>query len=450
MTGPLWVAFAPISSTIWQAYFLSGVSETAIDLLVIGPLIVEIFASMPLGALVDRVGWKAVTGAGAVIGGVVGVIRAFSPNMTWLLISQFILGVSFACMFVSVAKLSAEWFPRKEGAFAQGIGLMCGNAGNMAGLVLTPILISYFGSLTPLPSLQSTLLWYGIAAAVAAVLFFALAREAPPKPPEVVEEIERVPLRQALSRIGRTGDYWLLTAGFFVGFGIYISLTDYIERMAWTNIPLLEEWLQLYVALYYPNYFFVFVNSEQSIGGFASGLIILAGLVGTVVITRISDRVGRRKPFLILAVFVCTPMLYLMGTTSGIILFIAVAVFGFFLLALEPLVFQTMVELKAIGPAIAGLGLGLMLTVGHVGSSVIPLVFGDFQTSSGSYLIANNFYNFVTFPNYFATILANPLYYYFTLAPPLIQLPGTFYFATLFLVILAAATVVAIAFLRSK
>ncbi|MHA1209349.1 MAG: MFS transporter [Candidatus Freyarchaeota archaeon] len=154
VTGPLWIAFAPISSTVRQAFFLSGVSDLDITLLVVGPLMVEIFVSMPLGALVDRKGWKFVTGLGALIAAVVGVLRAFSPDISWLLCSQFILGVSFACMFVSVAKLAVNWFPRREGAFAQGIGLISSSAGNMAGLILTPLLIGFFGEFAPLSSLR--------------------------------------------------------------------------------------------------------------------------------------------------------------------------------------------------------------------------------------------------------------------------------------------------------
>ncbi|MHA1645805.1 MAG: hypothetical protein ACTSV0_12320 [Candidatus Freyarchaeota archaeon] len=230
---------------------------------------------------------------------------------------------------------------------------------------------------------------------------------------------------------------------------MYISLMDYIERMAWSNVPLLQKWAEPYVAMYHPEYFFVFVRMEQSTGGLASGLIILAGLVGTVVITRISDRIGRRKLFLILSVFICTPMVYLMCTQVGLIL-LAAAVFGFFLLALEPLVFQTMVELKDIGPMLACLALGIMLTIGHIGGSVVPLIVGSLQTISGSYVLAELFYSFVILLNYWMSAAANPLYYYLVAAPPLIQLPGTFSSVTPFLVVITAATIGVLALLRES
>ncbi|MEM2959671.1 MAG: hypothetical protein QW261_15325, partial [Candidatus Jordarchaeaceae archaeon] len=51
---PVWLAFAPISSTIRQAFFLTGVSESAITLLVIISLIAEIIVSIPIGVLVDK------------------------------------------------------------------------------------------------------------------------------------------------------------------------------------------------------------------------------------------------------------------------------------------------------------------------------------------------------------------------------------------------------------
>ncbi|MHA1210165.1 MAG: hypothetical protein ACTSSA_09085 [Candidatus Freyarchaeota archaeon] len=54
---PVWLAFAPISSTVRQAFFLTGVSETAITLLVISSLATEIIVSIPIGIIVDKKGW---------------------------------------------------------------------------------------------------------------------------------------------------------------------------------------------------------------------------------------------------------------------------------------------------------------------------------------------------------------------------------------------------------
>ncbi|MFB0561046.1 MAG: nitrate/nitrite transporter [Candidatus Lokiarchaeia archaeon] len=446
--GPLWLGWAPISSTVRQAFFLTGVSEMAITLLVIGPMAVEIIASFPVGILVDRKGWKYATGLGGIIMTAVAILRLLSPDITWLLIFQLFLGVAFALMYVSLAKLAVTWFPRREGAFAQGLGLIASNGGNMVGLVLTPLLIAFFGAFNPSASLQNTMILYAIATTVITIIFFLIARAEPPTPPEPVEEIKQVPLRQALSRIGGSRDFWLLGIAFAVGFGAYLSIADYIERMAWSNVAVFQKFTELYVALYYPEWFFVFVDMEQSFGGLASGLVLLAGIIGTIVITRVSDRLGRRKLFLFLAVLICTPALFIMGTTSGEVLLIAGAIFGFFLISVQPLVFESVVEIKAIGPMITGLALGIILTLGHIGSVIWPLVFGMFQTGSGSYLFADLFYYWSILPNYWANVLANPLYFYFFTAPPLIQLPGTFFGATLFLVISAALAIILVALLK--
>ncbi|MGQ9721375.1 MAG: MFS transporter [Candidatus Jordarchaeum sp.] len=446
--GPLWIGFAPISSTLRQAFFLTGVSDMAITLLVIGPMAVEIVASFPVGILVDRKGWKFATGLGAVIMTAVAIIRLISPDITWLLIFQLFLGIAFALMYVSLAKLAVTWFPRREGAFAQGLGLIASNGGNMAGLVLTPLLIAFFGAYNPSASLQNTMILYAIATTIITIIFFLIARAAPPVPPEPLEETKQVPLKEGLSRIAGARDFWLLGIAFAIGFGAYLSIADYIERMAWSNVGLLQKFTELYVALHHPEWFFVFVDMEQSFGGLASGLVLLSGIIGTIVITRISDKLGRRKLFLFLAVLICTPALFLMGMTSGETLLIAGALFGFFLISVQPLVFESVIEIKAIGPMITGLALGIILTLGHIGSVIWPLIFGILQTGSGSYLFAELFYYWTILPNYWGNVLAFPLYFYFFTAPPLIQLPGTFFGPTLFLVLSAALAVILVALLK--
>lgn len=446
--GPLWICFGAISSTVRQAYFLSGVSDMTITLLVIGPLATEIFASFPMGILVDRKGWKFATGLGAIIMSAVAVLRTFSPDVTWLLIFQFFLGVAFALMYVSLAKLAVTWFPRREGAFAQGLGLIASNGGNMTGLILTPLLIAFFGAYNAQSSLQNTMFLYAVVTVIITIVFFLIARDKPPTPPEPAEETKQVPLKEGLSRIVRSRDFWLLGIAFAVGFGVYLSVVDYIERAAWSNVPLFQKFTELYVAIYNPQLFFVFVNMEQSFGGLASGLVLLFGIMGTIVITRLSDKIGRRKIFLFIAVLICTPMLYIMGTVHGEILLVAAALFGFFLISVQPLVFESIVEIKSIGPMITGLALGIILTLGHTGSVIWPLIYGMLQASSSSYLLAEWFYYLSILPSYWANVLAFPLYFYFFTAPPLIQLPGTFFGPTLFLVLSAALAVVLLVSLK--
>ena len=377
-----------------------------------------------------------------------GIVRVFSPDINWLLFFQFLQGLAMAFVFVSLTKAAVNWFPSGERGLAQGLGMLANNLGMVVALIATPMLISIFGEYAPRTSLQNTLLVYGVAAAIITVIFFLIAREAPELPPEPWEETEPIPLREGLSRIAGSKDYWLLAIAFFIGFGVYMFLTDFIERIAWSNLPLIQKLTELYIAMYAPQYSFLFIRIEQTTGGLASGIITLTGSVGMVLIPWLSDRVQRRKPFLLVLPIICIPMVYLLGTQVGDVLLISAAIFGFFLLALAPVLFETMVELKAVGPMLAGLGLGILLTMGHMGSAILPLIGGVFQESSVSYMIAELFYNHVILPNYWANVIANPVYYYLVVPPPLIQLPGTFFGATVFFTILMAIVPVLAAFIR--
>ena len=54
-------------------------------------------------------------------------------------------------------------------------------------------------------------------------------------------------------------------------------------------LPLLQAW-RSYVALYAPQYFFLFIRIEQSMGGLASGLAMLVCIVGVALIPKFSDK----------------------------------------------------------------------------------------------------------------------------------------------------------------
>ncbi|MEM2134367.1 MAG: hypothetical protein QW261_08830 [Candidatus Jordarchaeaceae archaeon] len=76
--------------------------------------------------------------------------------------------------------------------------------------------------------------------------------------------------------------------------------------------------------------------------------ITLGVTLGCIIISRISDRIGRRKPFLIIAAFTVIPTLFALGTMSGNILLVAAFLNGFLLAAL-PIALEVNVKPKTIG-----------------------------------------------------------------------------------------------------
>ncbi|MBS7270341.1 MAG: MFS transporter [Candidatus Freyarchaeota archaeon] len=435
--GLLWVAFAPISSTVRQEFF-PVFNETLITLLTAGiPLVFVIFA-IPAGAIVDRKGWKFATSISAVLFVVVGFGRVFAPSLEILLMFQLMLGAAGAFVFSSVSKLVTNWFPLREGGFAQGLATLAQFVGIMLALILTPLLVASFG-------FRPSLLFYAAVAVVAAIIFFWKSKEKPPKPPEERAEIAAISMRERMSRIFRVRDFWILAFAFVISFGGYVGLTTFIERMIASNEQFFYKFFEFFVASNYPQLFQFLVTPEQeAFGGLIAGMITLGGILGCIIIPRISDRIGRRKPFLIIAAFTVIPTLFVLGTMSGNILLVAAFFNGFFLLAALPIALEVNVELKTIGPALAGLSVGLLLFFGQVGGIAVPLIMEILMKNTTSYLLSMVFYYTTTLAY---TSIIGPLILLLTPPPP-IPISGTFFGPIMFVILFTAIVLVTLFFLH--
>ncbi len=119
------------------------------------------------GKLYDRIGNKLGFTFSVVLWSIAACLHAFANGLTSLSIFRSILGFGEAGNFPGAAKVSAEWFPQKERALAQGIF----NSGVALGSIIAPPLIIWlnltFGwkatfILTGLLGFIWLILWYGV------------------------------------------------------------------------------------------------------------------------------------------------------------------------------------------------------------------------------------------------------------------------------------------------
>jgi len=244
--------------------------------------------------------------------------------------------------------VAARWFPAQERATASGLGSLAMYVGIMLGMVLTPVLTIRFG-------IAGMLLIYGIASVIAAVVFFAAARERPPTPPCPPDQDERSLVLDGLKQILRTRDFVLLMLIFFVGLGVFNSVTTWIEDIVRPRGFSLTQ------------------------AGLIGGLMILGGIVGALILPTLSDRSRRRVPFMVLALGGAT--LGLVGitfATSYWLLLISAFALGFFLLAAGPIGFQYGAEVTH--PAPEGTSNGLLLVMGQIAGIVFILAMDIFKS----------------------------------------------------------------------
>jgi ACS family hexuronate transporter-like MFS transporter len=90
-----------------------------------------------MGWLVDKVGTKRGFAVAATIWGLAAAGHALATDATGFKLARFALGIGEAGMFPAAVKVIAEWFPRRERAFALGLF----NSGTNVGAIVTPLML---------------------------------------------------------------------------------------------------------------------------------------------------------------------------------------------------------------------------------------------------------------------------------------------------------------------
>lgn len=91
------------------------------------------------GWLVDRIGTKRGFSLGILVWSVAGVLTASVNTIAGLSWMRALLGLGESANFPSAIKTIAEWFPRRERSFANGLF----NAGTNVGIILTALAVPY-------------------------------------------------------------------------------------------------------------------------------------------------------------------------------------------------------------------------------------------------------------------------------------------------------------------
>ena len=340
-----WITFAPITGVAAKNY---GVSDLSIGLLSMSFMIVYIIVSIPASWVIDTYGFRIAVSIGALLTGVFGLTRGLvGDNYTLVLISQIGIAVGQPFILNALTKVAARWFPILERATASGLGSLAMYLGIVIGMMVTPWLVLNY-------SINTMLLFYGIAALVAAGFFLIFSREHPPTPASPPGQEERSLVFDGLKQMMRMRDFLLLLAIFFIGLGVFNSVTTWIEDIL------------------RPRGFSILQ------AGVIGGLMVVGGILGALVLPLLSDRYRKRVPFIILSLAAAT--LGLVGIAfldNYTLLMLSAFVMGFFLLSAGPIGFQYGAEITY--PAPEGTSNGMLLMMGQISGIIFILGMDSFK-----------------------------------------------------------------------
>jgi cyanate permease len=340
MNQLLWITFAPITSEAVQYY---EVSELWIGILSMSFMVIFILFSIPASWIIDTYGIRIGVGIGALLTGIFGLMRGFaSTNFELLLISQIGIAIGQPFLLNAITKLSARWFPASERATASGLGTLAMYIGILGGMIFTPFLTQGSG-------IDGMLYFYGVLSAVAAIIFILFSKERPPTSNCLPGQEERALVLDGFKIIFRSNNFrWLLLI-FFIGLGVFNSVTTWIE------------------GILNPR------NFSITQAGIVGGAMIAAGIAGAIIIPLLSDRKRKRVPFIRLALLGATiGLIGISYSTNYTVVLFSGAILGFFLLSSGPIGFQYGAEITY--PASEGSSNGLLLMMGQI--SGIAFIFG--------------------------------------------------------------------------
>ena len=227
--------------------------------------------------------------------------------------------------------------------------------GIAVGMVLTPILADAM-------SIATVQLVYGLFAAVTAVAFLALARERPATPPCPAGMDERALMLDGLKHALTVKPFLVMLGVAFIVMSAFNGVTTWVEQIIKPR---------------------GFGSTEAGIMG---GLMLIAGVIGAVVLSALSDRQGKRVRFMVIALAATVPgMLGIAFAIVDLLLYVFAAVLGFFLVAVLPLGMQYSAEIT--NPTPEGTSNGLIQLCGQV-SVVFVYVMAALRTSNGSFTVS--------------------------------------------------------------
>lgn len=329
--------YPPLFDSIRSEFGVSHRMVSTLMTLFLAPMV--IFA-IPGGLVVDRVGVRRVVPMSLVTLTVGLLISAVAPSFSILLLGRALSGVGSAFLVVAVLKIIALNFPRERlglalGVFAAGLPAATGVAFNLFSL------LGWRGATVA-----------GAAVAVSGLIAFRL----------LARDLRVAPGVQG-SRLGftlafRNKEVWRVALVAFFGYMAIVSFTTWMPTTL-VGYAGIAVWLATLLA----------------------SILLLIDLPLGPVWGRVSDRVRRRKPFVV-AAFV----IYLAG--SIVVPFVATLPLALAALALLGVITlmgtgcaaffpaASAIPAQSVRPELAGAAFGLFLTAQFLGMGLGPMVVG--------------------------------------------------------------------------
>jgi len=331
-----------------------GFSHSAMGTIMGAWQFVYIFAAIPCGILLDRLGSRWGLAVGALIIGLSGIFRGFAQEYIHLLAAVALFGIGGPLISAGAPKVVSEYFEGASRGLAMGIYITGPGIGAMAALLLTQPLV--------LPMLEGNWrlllqIWGGVSLG-SGVFWLTVAARTPSQP-------RVMPTRKTT----------------------LADLSDIVR------IPAVRLILLMSVAVFAINHGMGnwLVEILQSFGASASRASVLAtipvgiGILSALALPRMA--VGTRRFSVLTLLFSCSVVasLALLAQPVGIWLYLALVVEGVAAGSMMTVLVLTLVEVPGVGDKRAGTAGGLFFSAAEIGGVGGPVLLGVLFHADGHF-----------------------------------------------------------------
>jgi len=313
---------------------------------------------LPWGVLADRIGFAKTMKVAMLFIGLPGLYRGFASSYETLLLSQLLLGVGFAAILPCLPKLVYAWFRGKLG-FSTGVYAMGFPLGEMTALGLTPYLLTLNGAW------RIAFQLFGVLGLTISALWRILGKEPSASGHEAFESGERpkVSLRESLIAVSKVKITWILVGLCISSMGIYDTLVTWLP------------------------YTLEIRGMQPENAGLTTSMLPLGFLLAGPIIGALSDRLGSRKPFILIFGLIGGPIILSIALVSGTSLWIMAFLTGFSVAGVLTLVLTIPAEHPRTSEHI-GSSMGLISSLGNLGPILMPVAVGHIIDISNSTIYA--------------------------------------------------------------
>lgn len=317
-----------------------AVNEPTAGLLMSMVLIPGIVLALPVGIIVARYGFRKLGFLSVLTIAAGSLIMAFSSSFPVALAARLIIGFGGGLLSVGIPSIVPQWFEHREMGKAMGIFAVGMPIATTAAFFVAPVLAESFGWQSPFYTAV-------ILSIVSAVFFWATVREGPLK-----SQATKVKFSEAFQafrnrEIWKVGLVWMFFNMVAIGF------------LTWA-----------------PTLFVTFKGLTPVSASVAASLLMIANFFFVPLYGWASDKVGRRKPFIIAGPIFMALSLYAISYATGIALPISIFILGAAAGAVPPLVMA--ITAQTLPPKLAGMGFGVVTFWQSIGATFAAPIIGYF------------------------------------------------------------------------